>query len=67
MRGTPLDVHESVFSAGHCAQTIYAHASILLHCTSDTSDAPAYRVQGRWTYAPYLWDYMAAVARQWAA
>ena len=62
MRGTPLDVHGDVFRAGQCAQTVYVKASILLHCLSD---APSYRVQVRWTYAQYLWNYMAAVARQW--
>lgn len=64
MRGTPLDVHESAFKAGDCAQTVFVKASILLHCTSD---APSYRVQVRWTYAQYLWNYFVTTAKQWAA
>ena len=64
MRGCPLDVHESKFKAGQCAQTVFVKASILLHCTSD---APSYRVQVRWTYAQYLWNYFETTARQWAA
>lgn len=62
MRGTPFDVHESVFKTGQCAQTVFVKASILLHCTSD---APTYRVQVRWTYAQYLWNYLVSVSRQW--
>lgn len=64
MRGCPLDVHESKFQAGDCAQTVFVKASILLHCTSN---APAYRVQVRWTYAQYLWNYFVTTAKQWAA
>lgn len=64
MRGTPLDVHASAFGAGQCAQTVFVKASILLHCTSD---APGYRVQVRWTYAQYLWNYLVTTAKQWAA
>lgn len=63
-RGCPLDLHPSVFAKGQCAQSIFAHAAILLH---QTSDAPAYRLQVRWTYAKYLWNYLADAAKQWAA
>lgn len=64
MRGTPLDVHKSLFKAGDCAQTVFVKASILLHCTSDE---PVYRIQVRWTYAQYLWNYLVTTAKQWAA
>ncbi|MEQ8666494.1 MAG: sarcosine oxidase subunit gamma family protein [Rhodospirillales bacterium] len=62
MRGTPFDVHADVFKPGQCAQTVFVKASILLHCMTD---APSYRLQVRWTYAQYLWNYLATVARQW--
>lgn len=63
-RGCPLDLHPSKFAAGQCAQSRFAHASILLH---QKTDAPSYRLQVRWTYATYLWSYLADAAKQWAA
>jgi len=63
-RGCPLDLHPTKFAAGQCAQSVFAHASILLH---QTTDAPSYRLQVRWTYAQYLWSYLADAAKQWAA
>ncbi len=63
-RGCPLDLHASKFDTGQCAQSVFAHASILLH---QTTTAPSYRIQVRWTYAQYLWSYLADAAKQWAA
>jgi len=56
-RACPLDLHPRAFPAGGCAQTIFAHASILLHHVED-----GYDVQVRWTYAQYLWNYVAEAA-----
>ena len=54
-RGTPLDLHPSVFPAGSFAQTRYGHASVLLH---KLSDVPVFEIQIRWSYAEYVWDYL---------
>ncbi len=54
-RGTPFDLHSSRFKAGACAQTRFAHASILLHAIDDQ---PSYDIQVRWSFARYLWDYL---------
>ena len=54
-RGCPLDLHPSAFATGRCAQTRMGHASVMLHKTSDT---PTFRVQVRWSYTEYVWDYL---------
>lgn len=53
--GTPLDIREERFQAGQCAQTLFGHASILLW----PHDAQSYQLQVRWTYAHYLYTYLA--------
>ncbi len=55
--GTPLDIHSKLFAPGHCAQTAFSHASILLWPVAQ--DLPCYRLQVRWSYAQYLFDYLA--------
>lgn len=62
--GCPLDLDESVFGAGSCAQTRFRAAAILLHCADD---APTFEVQMRWSYAEYLRRYLAEVAELCAA
>ncbi len=62
-RACPLDLHERVFKAGDCAQTVFAHASVLLH----KLDGQSYDVQVRWTYAQYLWTYFSEAAVNAAA
>ncbi|OED40732.1 hypothetical protein AB833_11800 [Chromatiales bacterium (ex Bugula neritina AB1)] len=57
--GTPFDVHPRVFSAGQCAQTRYGSATVLL---SVIDDSPTFDVQVRWSFAQYLWSYMAKVS-----
>ncbi|MXZ79963.1 MAG: sarcosine oxidase subunit gamma [Gammaproteobacteria bacterium] len=56
-RGCPLDLHRSRFPAGTCAQTRFGNASILLHKTGET---PAFDIQVRWSFAEYVWDYLAS-------
>jgi len=53
--GTPLDIREEHFKTGQCAQTLFGHASILLW----PHDAQSYRLQVRWSYAQYLYTYLA--------
>lgn len=55
-RACPLDLHTGVFKTGDCAQTRFGHASILLHRISET---PCFDIQVRWSYAEYVWDYLA--------
>jgi len=54
-RGTPLDLHTSVFSPDSMAQTRFGHASVLLF---RLSDGVSWDIQVRWTYAQYVWDYL---------
>ncbi len=58
--GTPFDVHPRVFGAGQCAQTRYGSATVLLSALDD--DTPTFNVQVRWSFAQYLWTYLARVA-----
>lgn len=62
-RACPLDLHPRAFKAGGCAQTVFAHASVLLH----KIDEQTYDVQVRWTYAQYLWTYFSEAAVNAAA
>lgn len=55
--GSPLDIHHSVFRNGDFAQTRFGHASILLH---KLGDGLSWNIQVRWTYAEYVWDYLAS-------
>lgn len=57
--GTPLDLHHSVFSKGHCAQTRFGTASVLL---SVNDDIPVIDLQVRWSFAEYVWKYLCKVA-----
>ncbi|MDJ0956250.1 MAG: sarcosine oxidase subunit gamma family protein [Arenicellales bacterium] len=54
-KGTPFDVHTSVFKQGDCAQTCFGHATILLHCVDENS---VYDLQVRWSFAEYIWTYL---------
>ena len=62
--GCPLDLDESAFGAGSCAQTRFRAAAILLHCADA---APTFEVQMRWSYAEYLRRYFAEAAELCAA
>ena len=62
-RACPLDFHDRAFPAGRCAQTVFAHATILLH----KIDEHSYDIQVRWTYAEYLWNYFSEAAANAAA
>lgn len=62
-RGCALDLHPRSFRTGHCAQSHFSRASVLIHRVSDTG----MDVQVRWTYARYLWMYMSEAAENLAA
>lgn len=61
-KGTPLDVHPTVFAAGMCAQTCIGHASVLISCLDD---APTFDMQVRWSFAEYLWNFLVEGTREY--
>ena len=61
-KGTPFDVHPTVFNPGACAQTFYGHATILLHCVDS---GPTFDIQVRWSFAEYLWSYFTDGAKEY--
>ena len=54
-KGTPFDMHTSVFKQGGCVQTCFGHATILLHCVDENS---IFDLQVRWSFAEYVWAYL---------
>ena len=61
-KGTPFDVHKSVFKQGDCAQTCFGHATILLHCVDENS---VFDLQVRWSFAEYVWAYLVDGTREY--
>lgn len=61
-KGTPLDLHPTIFQSGMCAQTRFGHASILIGCMDD---APVFDIQVRWSFAEYLWQFLVEGAREY--
>ena len=57
---SPLDIRSENFGPGQCAQTRFGHASILLWPIDDT---PSFGLQVRWSYAQYVYDYLAGSIR----
>ena len=57
--GTPFDVHPNVFADGQCAQIRFGNASVLLSVHDDQS---VYRLQVRWSFAQYVYDYLKRVS-----
>jgi sarcosine oxidase subunit gamma len=55
MKGCALDLHPRAFAAGRCAQTALARAQVILQ---QVSDAPAYRIFVRGSFAPYLAEWL---------
>lgn len=53
-KGTPLNLDEVLSEADDCAQTRLGHAAILL-----TQSGEGFMLQVRWTYAEYLWSFLA--------
>jgi len=71
-RGCPLDLHPRAFPAGACAQTRFGNATVLLHqpaavdntvtnTVTNTVDSTVFRIQVRWSFAGYVWDYLTTV------
>lgn len=50
-KGTPLDIHSSIFGVGQCAQTSWIKTGVTLY---QYSDAPGFRVIVRRSFADYF-------------
>jgi sarcosine oxidase subunit gamma len=61
-KGTPFDLHPRVFQPGQSAQTMLAKATACLH---QTSEAPAYDVYVRCSFAEYLWRWLEDAAGEY--
>lgn len=53
-KGTSLDLHPRAFPPGRCAQTLFGHATVLLH----KLDESTVDLQVRWSFAEYTWSYI---------
>jgi len=61
-KGTPLDLHYSVFSTGQCAQTVIAKTSMTLW---QVSDEPVYKLIVRRSFSDYLGLWVLDAAREY--
>ncbi len=58
-KNCPLDVHESVFRRGACAQSLYGKAPVLVHVHGHDASDEVFDLQVRISLASYLWDLLA--------
>lgn len=61
-KGCPLDLHPSAFAPGRCAQTLVAHAHVILH---QIDGVPRYEVYVHRSFADYLWRWLEDAAREY--
>lgn len=61
-KGCPLDLHPSRFAPGRCAQTLIAHAHVILH---QVDDGPRYEMYVHRSFADYLWRWLEDAAREY--
>ena len=61
-KGCPIDFHPRVFEPGHCAQSTYGKANVLVQ---QTSDAPAYDIYVERSFADYLWACLEDAAEEY--
>lgn len=61
-KGCPLDLHPRVFGPGHCAQTYFDRAGIMI---LQTSTAPSFELIVRRSYADYLWAWLTDAASEY--
>jgi sarcosine oxidase subunit gamma len=54
-KGWTLDLHPRAFGIGQCAQSMLAHAPVILR---QISDAPGYELMVRPSFAKYTWDWL---------
>ncbi|MGH8636402.1 MAG: sarcosine oxidase subunit gamma [Burkholderiales bacterium] len=63
-KGCPLDLHERVFPAGGCAQTLLAKVPILVH---RASAEPTFEIHVARSFRDYAWAWLQAAASEYAA
>jgi len=57
--GCLLDLHPAVFPPGHCAQTVIAHCTVLIHAVDDT---PSFDLYVARSYARHFWEFLVDAA-----
>lgn len=53
---TPFDIHQSIFTAGQCAQTVMAKSSVILDMIEDEDGHAAFEITLRRSFAAYVWE-----------
>ena len=61
-KGCPLDLHPQSFGPGHCAQSLVAKASVLIH---QRDDGPRYDLSVGRSFATYLWRWLEDAAQEY--
>lgn len=61
-KGCTLDLHPRSFGAGQCAQTLVAHAGILIRHVDDT---PTFEITVRRSFADYFWVWLEDAALEY--
>jgi len=62
-KGTPMDLHSSVFGVGQCAQTSWIKTSVTLY---QTSDVPSFRIIVRRSFADYFGEWLIDAAQEFS-
>lgn len=63
-KGTPLDLHPSVFSVGQCAQTVLAQAGMTVYLIDDK---PTFRIVIRRSFSDYLGAWVLDAAQEFCS
>jgi len=61
-KGCTLDLHPRSFAAGQCAQTLVAHAGVLIRHVDDT---PTFEITVRRSFADYFWVWLEDAALEY--
>jgi sarcosine oxidase, subunit gamma len=59
--GCPIDLHPSVFPAGHVTRTLLGKAEITLYCRDE---APTFELLMERSFAAYVWHFLQTAARE---
>jgi sarcosine oxidase subunit gamma len=61
-KGTSIDLHPRVFGPGHCVQTGFANANIILR---QTDEVPRFEILALNSFAEHLWTWLEGGAREY--
>jgi sarcosine oxidase, subunit gamma len=64
-KGCPLDLHPRAFASGHCAQSLLAKASVLLHLVEDDEHGPTFDLYVARSFAHYLFAWLEDAGREY--